>query len=642
MDLAAALKLVEQKLRRSLTPIERSIFSESWRGKTYGEISRQSSYGNDYVKEVGSRLWQELSEAVGAKITKKNVRLVLESPDTAEPTEPTEPTDPGGSEPTDPTHWERPGGPIPIDSPLYVDRPPTEEQGFAELRQPGCVIRIKAPRKMGKSSLLNRMLILADSWGYRTVSLNFLEADADTLNSLDRLLRWFCANAGQQLGRPSQLDELWDLDLGSKVSCRLYFEEYLLPDRDSPLVIALNEVNRVFEYPAIARDFLPMLRSWHEHSKQDQLWQHLRLIVVHSTEVYIPLQFHQSPFNVGLVLKLPEFTAEQVQDLALRHRLGWAGGAAGLKRLGPLISMVGGHPYLIQLAFYQMCRKRMSLEEVLRDALQPDGIYSSHLRELWVTLQQDPSLAIALDRLIESDRGVPLEAIAAYKLESMGLIHFDENLARVRCELYRIYFRQQFGKLSRSTAGEVGPEVGRHPLHHSSELDGLTQLANRHYFERLIRQEWQQTIDRSLPLFLMLCEVDYFQLYNDTHGDSAGDECLKKIAATLRECGGDRARSIARNGGARFALLFTDADVETVTDIAEKMCRDVKALAISYDISEFDGFVSRNISLSVGVASQIPTSNNSPERLFQAAEEALDRSKYRGGDRVTFYDSFRF
>lgn len=639
MDLAAALKLVERKLHRSLTPIERSIFSQSWRGKTYGEISRQSSYGNDYVKEVGSRLWQELSEAVGAKITKKNVRLILESPETADPTDPTDPDD---SDPTEPTNWELPGGPIPIDSPLYVDRPPTEDQGFAELRQPGCVIRIKAPRKMGKSSLLNRMLTLADSWGYRTVSLNFLEADADTLNSLDRLLRWFCANASQQLNRPPQLDELWDLDLGSKVSCRLYFEEYLLPDKDSPLVIALNEVNRVFEYPAIARDFLPMLRSWHEHSKQDKLWQHLRLIVVHSTEVYIPLKFHQSPFNVGLVLKLPEFTAAQVQDLALRHRLGWAGGEAGLRCLEPLISMVGGHPYLIQLAFYQMCRKRMSLEDILREALQPDGIYSSHLRELWVTLQQDSSLAIALDRVIESDRGVPLEAIAAYKLESMGLIHFDENLARVRCELYRIYFRQQFGKLSRSTAGEVGGEVGKPSLHHSSDLDGLTQLANRRYFERFIRQEWQQTIGRGLPLFLMLCEVDYFQLYNDTHGDYVGDECLKKIAAILRECSRDRARFIARNGGARFAILFADTDVETVTDIAEEICRDVKALAIAYDISELDGFVSRNLSLSVGVATQIPSSNNSPERLFQAAEQALDRSKYRGGDRVTLYESFGF
>ncbi|MGC9528795.1 MAG: AAA-like domain-containing protein [Limnospira sp.] len=640
MDLAAALKLVEHKLRRSLTPIERAIFSESWRGKTYGEISRQSSYGNDYIKEVGSRLWQELSEVVGAKITKKNVRLVLDAPETAAPTDPTPTSEPAGFDPTDPTYLELPGSPIPTDSPLYIDRPPSEEQGFAELQQPGCVVRIRAPRKMGKSSLLNRMLTLADAWGYRTVSLNFLEADADTLNSLDRLLRWFCANASQQLGLSPQLDELWDLDLGSKVSCRLYFEEYLLPERDSPLVIALNEVNRVFEYPAIARDFLPMLRSWHEHSKQDQLWQHLRLIVVHSTEVYIPLQFHQSPFNVGLVLKLPEFTAEQVRDLALRHRLGWAGGAAGLKRLEPLISMVGGHPYLLQLAFYQMCRKQMSLEEVLHNALQPDGIYSSHLRELWVMLQQDSILAVALDRVIESDRGVPLEAIAAYKLESMGLIHFDENLARVRCELYRIYFRQQFGKLSRSAAGEVGREMGKRPLYHSSDLDGLTQLANRHYFERFIRQEWQQTIDRGLPLFLMLCEIDYFLLYNDTHGYSVGDECLKKIAATLRQCSRDRACLIARHGGARFALLFADDDVETVTDIAEQMCRDVKALVIAYDISDLDGFTSRNISLSAGVATLIPTSQNSPERLFQAAEEALDRSKYWGGDRVTLYDSF--
>ncbi|XDE60820.1 hypothetical protein AB3M80_19150 [Arthrospira platensis BEA 1257B] len=72
MNVPEALKLIEEKfLRRSLSPIERLILSESWMGKTYSEISQKSAYANDYVKEVGGRLWQELSEACGPKLAKK-------------------------------------------------------------------------------------------------------------------------------------------------------------------------------------------------------------------------------------------------------------------------------------------------------------------------------------------------------------------------------------------------------------------------------------------------------------------------------------------------------------------------------------------------------------------------------------------
>ena len=448
MNVPEALKLIEEKfLRRSLSPIERLILSESWMGKTYSEISQKSAYANDYVKEVGGRLWQELSEALGTKVSKKNIKLVLKSrhqiPLTSPPVQKSGTLAGNSLNPNDGNNIEIPGSPISINSPFYIERPPIEEMGYNELQQPGCVVRIKAPRKMGKSSLLNRMLTQAVSWGYGTVYLNFLEVDAETFNSLEQLVRWFCANATKQLKLPAKLGEYWDIDLGTKVSCRLYFEEYLFITKDTPIVIAMNEVNRLFEYPVIASDFLPMLRSWHELSKHNKLWENLRLIVVHSTEVYVPLQLHQSPFNVGLVLKLPQFTPQQVQDLALRYELSWAAGESGLKRLEGLISMVGGHPYLVQLAFYTISKSGISLENLIKNARKPDGIYSAYLRDLLVTIQQDSDLHIALNKVLKSDNGVPLEAITAYKLESLGLINFEDNLAKIGCDLYRLYFLEQ-------------------------------------------------------------------------------------------------------------------------------------------------------------------------------------------------------
>ena len=98
----------------------------------------------------------------------------------------------------------------------------------------------------------------------------------------------------------NQLDDYWDKIFGSKVNCKDYFEKYILPQIDSPLILGLDEIDRVFQYPDIAEDFLGLLRAWHEESKRRDIWKKFRLIVVHSTEVYIPMNINQSPFNVGL------------------------------------------------------------------------------------------------------------------------------------------------------------------------------------------------------------------------------------------------------------------------------------------------------------------------------------------------------
>ncbi|HEY9708329.1 MAG TPA: AAA-like domain-containing protein, partial [Oculatellaceae cyanobacterium] len=175
---------------------------------------------------------------------------------------------------------EFPSGPVPINSPFYINRPPIEELTYQEISKPGSVIEIKAPRKMGKSSLLIRIIAHAIQVGYKTVSLDFQEADDAIFYSLNKFLRWFCANISRQLNLKPLLDDYWDEDMGSKVSCTIYFEGYLLEQIDCPVVLALNEVNRVFEHPNIAQDFLPLLRFWHEQAKQVETFQKLRLVVV--------------------------------------------------------------------------------------------------------------------------------------------------------------------------------------------------------------------------------------------------------------------------------------------------------------------------------------------------------------------------
>ncbi len=333
-----------------------------------------------------------------------------------------------------------PSGAVPLNSPFYVERPPIEEQVYEEINKPGALIRIKAPKEMGKTSLLLRILSHAVNQGYRTVTINFEQIDCAILSDLDRFLRFLCASVTQQLNLESKLEEYWDDDIGSKVSCSLYFRCYLLKKINSPIVLAFDELNQIFEYPQVAKDVLPLLRSWYEDAKITPIWQKLRLIVVHSTEVYIPLQIYQSPFNVGLPIQLRSFELNQVKKLAEKYQLDWQ----SVEEAEQLINLVGGHPALIQIALYHLSRQEITLAQLLQTASTPEGIYNRHLRRQWLTLQQEPELAEFFNLLLEANRPVQLKPIVAYKLSSMGLIKQIGNEAIVSCKLYQDYFTKNF------------------------------------------------------------------------------------------------------------------------------------------------------------------------------------------------------
>jgi transcriptional regulator with XRE-family HTH domain len=337
---------------------------------------------------------------------------------------------------------ELPGGQVDVASQFYVERPPIEERCYQTIVQPSALIRIKAPRQMGKTSLMARILHHGARQGYCTVPLTFQLVDKGVFANLDKFLKWFCAYVGRELHLPNQLDDYWDEIFGSKVNCKDYFEKYILPQIDSPLILGLDEIDRVFQYPDIAEDFLGLLRAWHEESKRRDIWKKLRLIVVHSTEVYIPMNINQSPFNVGLPVDLPEFNSQQIQDLAARHNLNWS--EAEVEKL---MAIVGGHPYLVRVALYHISRSDLTLDELKETAIADAGIYSDHLRrQLW-NLEEYPELAQGMREIVAADSPVQLKAMQAFKLDSLGLVKLQGNECVPRCELYRQYFRSHLSAI---------------------------------------------------------------------------------------------------------------------------------------------------------------------------------------------------
>ncbi|MBF2000641.1 MAG: AAA-like domain-containing protein [Synechococcales cyanobacterium M58_A2018_015] len=332
---------------------------------------------------------------------------------------------------------EIPEGSVKLGSRFYIERA-GETRCYQAIAKPGALIRIKAPRQMGKTSLMTRIVDRASQLGYRTVRLNLRQAEETALGTLDRFLRWFSACISQKLQRPAHLDNYWDPDRGSIFNCTTYVQDHLLEAIESPLVLALDEVDCLFQVPDVAQGFFSMLRIWHEEAKTLDLWEQLRLVVAHSTEDYGRLDINQSPFNVGLPVELGEFTPAQVATLVEAHALPW-----GQTEIAQLMALVGGHPYLIRWALYQVICHDLPLEQLLAEATTQTGIYEDHLRRHWLTLQQSPDLALAVQQTVSSIEPVRLPIPHVYRLYSMGLIQRQGDLVAPRCELYRRYFQER-------------------------------------------------------------------------------------------------------------------------------------------------------------------------------------------------------
>ena len=427
LEINQVLRIIERILEPDkLNAVQELVLRECWMDKTYQEIARDSGYDSDYVRVVGSRLWQNLSLAFEVKINKNNFKSVIE-----------ERAQQGK---LSFKAIELPQGQVPPNSSFYIERPPCEENAYAEILNPGALVVIKSPLNMGKSSLLVRTLAQARSQNYHTVALNLQLAEASVLSNLEKFLRWLMANITLQLGISSQIDEYWDIDLGTKVSCTNYLQNHILGQLSQPLVLALDEVNHLFKYPEIAQEFLPLLRFWHEEAHNVDIWQNLRMIVVHSTEVYIPLDINQSPFNIGLSVVLPEFNLQQVEELALRHQLHLE--PAELEQTSnSLMAMVGGFPYLIRLALYTLATQDITIEQLLVEAPTPSGIYRTHLQGYFNILSRYPDLMNVYGKIVAAEEPLQISSIISYQLISMGLIKLIENRAVPSCQLYRLYFR---------------------------------------------------------------------------------------------------------------------------------------------------------------------------------------------------------
>lgn len=162
-------------------------------------------------------------------------------------------------------------------------------------------------------------------------------------------------------------------------------------------------------------------------------------------------------------------------------------------------------------------------------------------------------------------------------------------------------------------------------------LDGLTGLPNRRRFDEYLDQEWRRLRREQVPLSLILCDIDFFKLYNDTYGHQAGDTCLISVASAIAQAVKRPADLVARYGGEEFAVILPNTTQNGALQVAEAIRVAVQDLKIVHSHS----LVSQYVTLSLGVATMVPDCDTSPEILLKAADEALYQAKALGRDRVS-------
>ncbi|HEY9762995.1 MAG TPA: diguanylate cyclase [Trichocoleus sp.] len=283
------------------------------------------------------------------------------------------------------------------------------------------------------------------------------------------------------------------------------------------------------------------------------------------------------------------------------------------------------------------------MEWTIRDPWSVDEKYLAHYREgRGLAVNNIHSEPLQPDQLqfleffqVQAEVVVPL----LYDQTLWGLLVVHQ------CDRPRIWETADV-RLLQNLATQVSIAVQQAKLHYDlteaneqlkkmAFLDGLTQVANRRRFEQYLQQEWRRLTREQAPLSLIMCDIDYFKNFNDVYGHQAGDSCLRRVARALSRTIKRPADLVARYGGEEFAVILPGTDLAGAEKVAEDIRIAVRSRRIPHAGSQVESFVT----LSLGVASCVPTTASFPETLIHRADTALYQAKKEGRDQVAIAEA---
>lgn len=214
----------------------------------------------------------------------------------------------------------------------------------------------------------------------------------------------------------------------------------------------------------------------------------------------------------------------------------------------------------------------------------------------------------------------------------------EEVLVRIKKQLGVSQLRQELIKKN----ARLEQEIRKHQLAQENlsrlnqrldklaTTDGLTQIANRRYFDDFLVREWRRGKREKFPLSLIICDIDYFKHYNDFFGHQAGDICLQKVAERISDTAKRPGDLVARYGGEEFVVLLPRTPGKNALQVAETIRHNIKELKLPHPQSS----VSDYVSLSLGISCVVPDSRHTRNQLLVTADKALYTAKKEGRDRA--------
>ncbi len=225
-----------------------------------------------------------------------------------------------------------------------------------------------------------------------------------------------------------------------------------------------------------------------------------------------------------------------------------------------------------------------------------------------------------------SDRGKVLGVLSIYLNEPRSPENREVEILESAAKLAAIAIEHKRSEEELKQANEK--------LQRLANLDGLTQVANRYRFDEYLLREWRKIQREQQFIALILLDIDYFKLYNDTYGHLAGDDCLKSVAQAISRVVKQEGSLVCRYGGEEFAVILPNTNLEHARQTALLIQQAIENLKIPHKTSE----VSDYITVSLGVTSFIPSPGLNPETLIHTADLGLYRAKAQGRNQVAIMD----
>ena len=305
------------------------------------------------------------------------------------------------------------------------------------------IILLRGARQVGKTSLLARGLQRARQDSLRVAFTDFQRLNRSDLQSPEALYKALGAALAEDLDLDVEPGKVWNPDVAANVNFERYLKREVLGRIEAPLFWALDEADRLFSCN-FGSEIFALLRSWHNKRsmRPDEPWRRLTMAIAYATEAYLFItDLDQSPFNIGTLVSLRDFSYEEVAELNGRYD-------RPLRVEGELrafYDLVGGHPYLTNRGLFEMAENGCDLASFSAQAERDEGLFGDHLRRIFVLLARDEELREGARGVLE---GRPqLTPRSFYRLRAAGVLAGDSPKdARPRCQLYAIYLRKHFDK----------------------------------------------------------------------------------------------------------------------------------------------------------------------------------------------------